>query len=76
METKLQAYIHDYNVRSDLFDILIADYIVRLIAEQSTPFIVSRNNQLENLPRALVEFKIAHLTQPLAVFQVDDFLFL
>ena len=68
----------DYNdVRPDLLNVFVTDHIVGIAAaEQAAPFVVSGNNEFEYLPCALVEFKVAYLAQFLAVFEIDDFLFL
>ena len=54
----LHTYIHNNDIRSDLLDIFITDHIVRVAPKQSTPFILSRNDQLKDLSGTLIKLKI------------------
>ena len=70
----LKANIDNDDVRSDLLDILIADDIIRLAAEQPAPPAVARDDQLIDLSGALVKLEISDLSELLTILQIDNFL--
>jgi hypothetical protein len=68
----LTTDINNNNVRPNLLNIFIRDYIVWLIVKEIKKFVSARNNQRAYLSAAFIEFQIAHFSQAFTIFQVDD----
>ena len=71
---KLTAKIHQYNIRSNLFDITKRDFV--LISEEKAPNpTLFRYNQFPNAAIAFIKFQIHDMPKLTAVLHTDNFLF-
>ena len=66
--------VHDDDIRSDLFNILITDFPAFVTAEKRFPFRSYRHDHLTDTARTLVKFKIRNIPQLPAVSQIDHIL--
>lgn len=67
-------HIHQYDIRSHLFDIPPEDRIIRFTFKPVKKRTAAGDNDLADLSAALVKLKIRHSAQPLAVLDIDHFL--
>ena len=66
-------HVHQYNVRTHLFDVMIRDRIIRFALKPVEKTAASRHDDLADLSAAFIELKISHPSKPLAVLDIDHF---
>lgn len=70
----LADYVYQNDIRANLFDILEADYNIRVTAQETKHFVISRNHNLADASAACIKLYIAHLSQLFAVPYVYNIL--
>ena len=68
------ANIHNNDIRSDLFDVLIRNTVIRIRVKKITEFITARHDHLTYFTAAFIKFKITDSSKFFAIPQIDHIL--